>query len=149
MSCRRNFSSTTAASIQNPVGLTGSRLDVNIHVVTCDSALNQNLINAVNRAQMRVSKIILQQLASAESVLTRDEKELGTAVVDIGGGTTDIAVFVAQRRSSFTSVLPGGRRPLHPRPGHRAATPVEDAERIKKELGTVLSERIADGRGGR
>jgi cell division protein FtsA len=129
--------------IQNPVGLFGSRLDVNIHIVTCQSALNQNLINAVNRAQMRVKKIILQQLASAEAVLTRDERELGTAVIDIGGGTTDIAVF-ARNAVQFTKVLPVGGAHFTRDLAIGMQTPMDDAERIKKESGTVLTERISE-----
>ncbi len=130
--------------IQNPVGLFGSRLDVNVHVVTCQSALNQNLINAVNRAQMRVKRVILQQLASAEAVLTKDEKELGTAVLDIGGGTTDIAVFV-RNVVQFTKVLPVGGAHFTRDLAIGLQTPMEEAERIKKESGTVLTERIQEG----
>jgi cell division protein FtsA len=130
--------------IQNPVGLHGSRLDVNIHVVTCQSALNQNLINAVNRAQMRVKRVILQQLASAEAVLTRDEKELGAVVIDIGGGTTDIAVFV-KNAIQFTAVLPVGGAHFTRDLAIGLQTPMEDAERIKKESGTVLTERLLEG----
>ncbi|MBN2242213.1 MAG: cell division protein FtsA [Acidobacteria bacterium] len=129
--------------ILNPVGLTGSRLDVNIHVVTCESALNQNLINAVNRAQMRVEKVCLQQLASAEAVLTRDERELGTVLVDIGGGTTDIAVFIRDA-VQFTSVLPVGGSHFTRDLAIGLQTSIEDAERIKKEFGTVLTDRIAE-----
>lgn len=126
--------------ITNPVGLFGSRLDVNIHVVTCQSAQNQNLINAVNRAQMRVKKVILNQLASAEAVLTRDERELGTAVIDIGGGTTDIAVYL-KNAVHFTKVLPVGGAHFTRDLAIGLQTPMEDAERIKKEFGTVLTER--------
>ncbi len=128
---------------QNPLGLTGSRLDVNIHVVTCDSALNQNLINAVNRAQMRVGKVILQQLASAEAVLTPDEKELGVAVVDIGGGTTDIAMF-AKNAIRFSAVVPVGGAHFTRDLAVGLRTPIEDAERIKREFGTVLTEEVAN-----
>jgi cell division protein FtsA len=130
--------------ITNPVGLFGSRLDVNIHVVTCQSAQNQNLINAVNKAQMRVKKVILQQLASAEAVLTKDEKEMGTAVIDIGGGTTDIAVFI-KNTVQFTKVLPVGGAHFTRDLAIGLQTPMEDAERIKKESGTVLTERTLDG----
>jgi cell division protein FtsA len=130
--------------IQNPVGLYGSRLDVNIHVVTCQSTLNQNLINAVNRAQMRVKKVILQQLASAEAVLTRDERELGTAVIDIGGGTTDIAIFV-RNAVQFTSVLPVGGSHFTRDLAIGLQTPMDEAERLKKDSGTVLMERISEG----
>jgi len=129
--------------IHNPVGLTGSRLDVNIHVVTCDSALNQSLINAVNKADMRVKKVVLQQLASAEAVLTRDEKELGTAVIDIGGGTTDIALFV-KNAIRFSSVLPVGGAHFTRDLAVGLRTPIGDAERIKKEFGSVVLEGIAE-----
>lgn len=130
--------------IQNPVGLFGSRLDVNVHVVTCQSALNQNLINAVNRAQMRVKKIVLQQLASAEAVLTGDERELGTAVIDVGGGTTDIAIFL-RNAVQFTKVLPVGGTHFTRDLAIGLQTPMAEAERIKKESGTVLTERISEG----
>jgi len=130
--------------IQNPVGLCGSRLDVNVHVVTCQSALNQNLINAVNRAQMRVRKVILQPLASAEAVLTKDERELGTAIIDVGGGTTDIAVFV-RNAVQFTKVLPVGGTHFTRDLAIALQTPMEDAERIKKDWGTVLTERVQEG----
>ncbi len=127
--------------IQNPVGLTGSRLDVNIHVVTCDGALLQNVVNAVNRAEMRVSKVILQHLASAESVLTADERDLGVAVVDIGGGTTDIAFF-ARDAIRFTSFLPIGGAHFTRDLAIGLRIPIEEAERIKKESGSVLIEEI-------
>jgi cell division protein FtsA len=129
--------------IQNPVGLTGSRLDVNAHVVTCDSALLQNLVNAVNKAQMRVKKTVLQQLASAEAVLTPDEKELGIAVIDIGGGTTDVALF-AKDSIRFTSVLPVGGAHFTRDLAVGLRTPIEEAEKIKKEFGTVAEEKIAE-----
>jgi len=127
--------------IQNPVGLFGSRLDVNIHVVTCQTTLNQNMVNAVNKAQMRVKKVVLQQLASAEAVLTKDEKELGVAAIDIGGGTTDIALFLGNA-IQFTKVLPVGGAHFTRDLAIGLQTPMEDAERIKKESGTVLTERI-------
>lgn len=130
--------------IQNPVGLYGSRLDVNIHVVTGQSALNQNLINAVNRAQMRVRKVILAQLASADAVLTKDERELGTVIIDIGGGTTDIAIFV-KNAVQFTKVLPVGGTNFSRDLAIGLQTPVDDAERIKKDSGTVLTERVQEG----
>jgi cell division protein FtsA len=130
--------------IINPVGLFGSRLDVNIHVVTCQSTQNQNLINAVNRAQMRVKRVILQQLASAEAVLTKDERELGTAVIDIGGGTTDIAVFI-KNAVQFTKVLAVGGAHFTRDLAIGLQTPMEEAERIKKESGTVLTERTLEG----
>ncbi len=128
--------------ITNPIGLTGSRLDVNIHVVTCDGAQLQNLVNAVNRAEMRVQRVVLQQLASAESVLTVDEKELGAAVVDIGGGTTDIAVFL-KNALRFSAFIPVGGMNFTRDLAIGLRTPLDEAEQIKRQSGSVLVEGIA------
>ena len=103
-----------------PVGMTGSRLEVNVHVVTGSSSSMQNMIACVNRAGVEVVDTVLEQLAASDAVLTPDEKELGVALVDIGGGTTDFAVFergiaVAHRRAR------GRRRPFHERHRGRAA----------------------------
>ena len=125
-----------------PVGLSGSQLDVNVHIVTFQSALLQNLINAVNRAEMRVQKVIAQPLASAEAVLSKDEKELGAAMIDIGCGSTSIAVF-QQNTVRFTEVLPVGGQNFTRDLAVGIQTPIEEAERIKKDSGTVLTERIA------
>jgi cell division protein FtsA len=129
--------------VQNPAGLTCSRLDVDVHVVTCESSLMQNQINAVNRAQMRVRKFVLQQLASAEAVLMPDERELGVAVIDIGGGMTDIALYFGNA-IRFTSAIPVGGLHFTRDLAVGLRTPVADAERIKKEAGTVIEERLAE-----
>jgi cell division protein FtsA len=130
--------------IQNPVGLFGSQLDVDVHIVTCQKALCLNLINAVNRAEIRVRKVVFKALASAEAVLTKDEKELGVVLVEIGGGGTDIVV-VRQNAVRFTKVLPVGGVSFTRDLAFGLQTPVEEAERIKKESGTVLTERLSDG----
>src|SRR5205085_2177078 len=72
-----------------PVGMTGTRLEVNVHVVTGSASSTQNIVACVNRAGVAVLDTVLEQLAASESVLTDDEKQLGVAIVDIGGGTTD------------------------------------------------------------
>jgi cell division protein FtsA len=129
-------------NIRNPIGLSGSRLDVNVHVVTCEAFLIQNLVNAVNRAQMRVNRVILQQLASAKAVLTPDEKDLGAALIDIGGGTTDIAIF-SRNAILCTSVLPVGGDHFTRDLAVGLRTPTQDAEQIKKDFGTVLVDSFA------
>jgi cell division protein FtsA len=129
--------------IRNPVGLTGQRLDVDLHVVTSDSATTQNLINAVNRAQMRVSKVVLPQLAGAHAVLTRDESDLGTALIDIGGGTTDIALIVRDALR-YCYVLPVGGMHFTRDLAVGLRTTIEEAERVKKESGSVSVDQIAD-----
>ena len=79
--------------IGDPVGMTGTRLEVNVHIITGGASSTQNLVACVNRAGVEVADTVLEQLAAAEAVLTPDERELGVALVDIGGGTTDIAIF--------------------------------------------------------
>src|SRR5207253_9194407 len=72
---------------------TGARLEVNVHIVTGSQSSTQNIVACVNRAGVTVAETLVEQLAASESVLTEDEKELGVALVDIGGGTTDIAIY--------------------------------------------------------
>jgi cell division protein FtsA len=129
--------------IRNPLGLTGQRLDVDVHVITSDSALTQNLIHAVNKAQMRVRKVVSPQLASGQAVLARDERELGTVLIDIGGGTTDIALIV-RGAMRFTSVLPVGGQHFTRDLAVGLRASIAEAERIKKESGSVLMEAVAE-----
>jgi cell division protein FtsA len=124
-----------------PVGMTGSRLEVNVHVVTGSASSTQNVVACVNRAGVAVLDTVLEQLAASESVLTRDEKELGVALVDIGGGTTDFAIFergslwhtgvVAVGGDHFTNDIAVGLR-----------TPIPDAEKIKRRCGCALSAMV-------
>src|SRR5258707_6972950 len=76
-----------------PVGMTGARLEVNVHIVTGSQSSTQNIVACVNRAGVTVKETVVEQLAASDAVLTDDEKELGVALVDIGGGTTDIAIY--------------------------------------------------------
>jgi cell division protein FtsA len=124
-----------------PVGMTGARLEVNVHIVTGAVTSTQNLIACVNRAGVNVADTVIEQLAASESVLTQDEKELGVALVDIGGGTADIAIFergslwhtgvVAVGGDHFTSDIAVGLR-----------TPMPDAEKVKRKNGCALSSMV-------
>ena len=133
----------TRGGIRQPVGLTGSRLEVDLHVVTSDSAQMQNLVNAVNRAQMRVRKVICKHIASAEAVLTRDEKELGAVVMDIGAGTTDVALVV-RHGVRYTGTLPVAGAHFTRDLAVGLRTPIDEAERIKRESGSALYEDVAE-----
>ena len=79
--------------IQNPLGMTGVRLVTNVHIVTADVTALHNVVTSCNRAQLGVAEIVLESVASSLSVLNKDEMELGVALIDIGGGTTDLAIF--------------------------------------------------------
>ena len=121
-----------------PIGMTGARLEVNVHVVTGSTSTTQNIVACVNRAGVEVADTVLEQLAAAEAVLTSDEKELGVALVDIGGGTTDFAIFekgslwhtgvVALGGDHFTNDIAVGLR-----------TPIPEAEKTKRRCGCALS----------
>ena len=120
--------------IREPVGMSGVRLDVKVHIVTGAVSAVQNIIKCVRRCGLEVQDLILQPLASSSSVLTADEKELGVALVDIGGGTTDIAVFVggAIRHSA---VLPIAGDQITNDIAMALRTPTADAEDIKLRHG--------------
>ena len=123
--------------IYNPTGMSGTRLEVNVHLVTSSISNTQNVVTAVNHSGMTVDNTILQQLASAESILTRDEKELGCIVVDIGGGTADIAIF--NRNAVWhTAVLPLGGNHITKDIAVGLRTPIQEAEKIKKACACVL-----------
>jgi len=127
--------------IANPVGMTGARLEVNVHIVTGAVSSTQNLVACVNRAGVSVTDTIIEQLAASESVVSQDEKDMGVALVDIGGGTADLAIFekgslwhtgvVAVAGDHFTNDIAVGLR-----------TPVPDAEKVKRKSGCALSSMV-------
>jgi len=121
-----------------PVGMTGTRLEVNVHIVTGSQTSTQNIVACVNRAGVTVSETIVEQLAASEAVLTEDEKELGVALVDIGGGTTDIAIY--ERGSLWhTAVIGIGGDHFTNDIAVGLRTPLPDAEKIKRKCGCALS----------
>ena len=120
--------------IREPVGMSGVRLDVKVHVVTGAVSAVQNIIKCVRRCGLAVQDLILQPLASANAVLTADEKELGVALVDIGGGTTDIAVFVGGS-IRYSAVIPVAGDQITNDIAMALRTPTADAEDIKLRHG--------------
>jgi len=124
--------------IAAPVGLNGSRLEANVHVVTGATTSIQNLVTCANRAGIEVRETVLHQLAVAEATLSDDEKQLGVALIDIGGGTSDLAIF--DKGSIWhTAVLPVGGAHFTSDLAVGLKTPIPDAERLKKKHGCALS----------
>jgi cell division protein FtsA len=124
-----------------PVGMTGARLEVNVHIVTGSASSTQNIVACVNRAGMDVIEMVIEQLAAAEAVLTDDEKDLGVALVDIGGGTTDLAIF--ERGSLWhTAVIPVGGDHFTNDIAVGLRTPIPDAEKVKRKCGCALSAMV-------
>jgi cell division protein FtsA len=128
--------------IRDAIGMVGQRLEANVHLVTSSVAATQNLVTAANRAGILISDTVLEPLASAESCLTQDERDLGCCLLDIGGGTTEVIVYgggVVRHTSAvpvggdhFTNDLAVGLR-----------TPIPEAEKIKRKHGCVSASFLA------
>ena len=124
-----------------PVGMTGTRLEVNVHIVTGSQTSTQNMVACVNRAGVTVSETVVEQLAASDAVVTQDEKDLGVALVDIGGGTTDIAIY--ERGSLWhTAVIGIGGDHFTNDIAVGLRTPLPDAEKIKRKCGCALSSMV-------
>jgi len=127
--------------IREPLGMSGVRLEAKVHIVTGAVASAQNIIKSCNRAGADVADIVLEQLASSEAVLSADEKELGVALVDIGGGTADIAIF-SEGAIKHTSVLSIGGDHLTNDIAVGLRTPMAEAEKIKQAYGCCLTSMV-------
>ena len=127
--------------IREPLGMSGVRLEARVHIVTGAVASAQNIIKSCNRANLDVADIVLEQLASSEAVLSAEEKELGVALVDIGGGTTDIAIFI-DGAIKHTSVLSLGGNQMTNDIAVGLRTPMAEAEKIKQKYGCCLSSLV-------
>jgi cell division protein FtsA len=139
----RDFTVDGQDGVGDPVGMVGSRLEADVHVVTAPVAVTQNIVTCMNKAGIEVVQLVLEQFAAAEAVLTPDEKELGIALVDVGGGTTELAVY--QRGSIVhTAVLPIGGDHFTNDLAVVLRAPITDAERIKKKFGCALRSSVAE-----
>jgi len=127
--------------IQNPVGMAGVRLEAKIHIVTGAVTSAHNIVKCANRSGLDVCDIVLESLASGEAVLTSEEKELGTALLDLGGGTSDLAIFSGKNiKHTFVLSLGGNNLTNDIAIGLRA--PLMEAEKIKTKFGTCISRNI-------
>src|SRR4030043_630755 len=127
--------------IKDPVGMSGVRLEGRVHIVTGAITSAENIIKCANKAGLDVDDIVLEQLGSSEAVLTQEEKDLGVAIIDIGGGTTDLVIFSngAIKHTSIFS-LAGSHITNDISMGLR--TPVEEAEKIKKRYGCAMTSMV-------
>jgi len=122
--------------IRDPLGMSGIKLEVNVHIVTGAITLVQNLRTCIERSGISIEQIVLSQIATSTSVLTHDEKELGVGLIDIGAGTTEVAIF--ERGSLwYTSIIPLGGDNFTNDIAVGLRTPIPDAEKIKKKFGCV------------
>ncbi len=143
------------AGIQNPVGMAGVRLEAKIHIVTGAVTSAHNIVKCANRSGLDVCDIVLESLASGEAVLDEEEKELGTGLIDLGGGTSDLAIFCNKNiRHTFVLALGGNNLTNDLAIGLHA--PLGEAEKIKVKYGTCIAKNISSeetievpGMGGR
>ncbi len=128
--------------VREPIGMSGVRLEAKVHIVTGAVSAAQNLVKCIRRCGLEVDDIILEQLASSQAVLTEDEKELGVCLVDIGGGTTDLAVFT-DGAIRHTAVIPIAGDQVTNDIAVALRTPTQAAEEIKKKYACALTQLAA------
>ena len=127
--------------IKDPVGMSGVRLEGRVHIITGAITSAQNIIKCANRAGLDVDDIVLEQLGSSDAVLTPEEKELGAAIIDIGGGTTDLVIF-ANGSIKHTAVISLAGSHITSDISMGLRTPLEEAEKIKKRYGCSLASMV-------
>jgi len=127
--------------VKDPVGMCGMRLEAHVHIVTGSIPLIQNLVKCVESCGVKAEKILLQPIASSQSVLSDEEKDLGVVIVDIGGGTTDVAIW---KKGSliFSEIIPVGGNHFTNDLAVALKIPHTEAERIKINHGSVLAEKL-------
>ncbi len=129
----------TQEGVKEPLGMSGVRLEAKVHLVTCAVNAVQNIEKCIRRCNLGVDDVILEQLASSYSVLTEDEKELGVCIVDIGGGTTDIAIFT-EGAIRHTAVIPIAGDQVTNDIAMALRTPTQHAEDIKIKYACALTQ---------
>ena len=127
--------------IREPVGMCGVRMEARVHMITGAVSAAQNIVKCIRRCGLEVDDVILEQIASSEAVLTEDERELGVCMIDIGGGTTDIAVF-NEGAIHHTSVIPIAGDQVTNDIAIAFHTPTQAAEEIKKKYGCTLVQLV-------
>ncbi|MDX1374977.1 MAG: cell division protein FtsA, partial [Burkholderiales bacterium] len=139
---RQEFIIDGQDDVREPIGMSGVRLEVKVHMVTGAVSAAQNIVKCVRRCGIEVNDLILQPLASARAVLSEDESDLGVCLVDIGGGTTDVAIFT-QGAIRHTAVIPIAGDQITSDIAMALRTPTADAENIKISHGVALRQ-LAD-----
>lgn len=137
----KEFSVDDQTGIKDPIGMSGVRLEAEVHIITGSTTSIQNLVKSVNKAGFVCNDIVFSPLASAESTLSRDEKDLGVALVDIGGGTTDIMVFI-EGGVAYSAVLGIGGIHVTNDISIGLRTPIDSAEVIKKKYGCAVVDLV-------
>jgi cell division protein FtsA len=139
----REFVVDNQDGIRDPIGMSGVRLGTRVNLITAATTCVQNVVRCVERCGLTVADIVLQPLASAEAALSEDEKEIGVAVIDIGGGTTDLLLYV-DGGIAHASVIPVGGNNVTADVATGLRTPMGEAERLKRNYGCALGRMVGD-----
>jgi cell division protein FtsA len=139
----REFVVDNQDGIRDPVGMSGVRLGVKVNLITAATSCVQNVVRCAERCGLTVADVVLEPLASAEAVLSEDEKEIGVAVIDIGGGTTDMLLYI-DGGIAHASVIPVGGNNITADISAGLRTPMGEAERLKRNSGCALSRMVGD-----
>ncbi len=127
--------------VRDPLGMTGVRLEADLHIITGAVTAAKNIVKSINRAGLKVSDLVLQPLASGHSTLEMDEKNMGVVLIDIGGGTTDVALF-HEGSIRHTAILPLGGASVTNDIAIGLRTPFDRAEELKIQYGSALASRV-------
>lgn len=139
----REFTVDNQDGIRDPVGMSGVRLGVKVNLITAASSCVQNVVRCAERCELTVADVVLESLASAEAVLSEDEKEIGVGVIDMGGGTTDLLLYV-DGGIAHASVIPAGGNNVTADIAAGLRTPMAEAERLKRNFGCALGRMVGE-----
>jgi cell division protein FtsA len=137
----QEFQVDDQADVRDPLGMSGVRLEGHVHLVTCSVNAMQNLEKCIRSCSIEIDAIMLEQLAASYAVLTEDEKEYGVCLVDIGGGTTDVAIF-ARGAIRHTAVIPIGGDQVTNDIATALYTPTQDADEIKTKYACAVAQLV-------
>lgn len=129
--------------VRDPIGMSGVRLQVRVNLVTAATSCIQNVVRCVERADLEVADVVLASLASSESVLSEDEKEIGGGIIDMGGGTTDLLLY-ADGGIAHASTIPAGGNNVTSDVAAGLRTPMAEADRLKRNYGCALGRMIPE-----
>ncbi|MBN2519339.1 MAG: cell division protein FtsA [Bacteroidales bacterium] len=141
----QNYTVDNETGVKNPIGMSGKRLEANFHIVIGQVAFAKNIEKCINRAGLTINELILEPLASSAAVLTEDEKEAGVALVDVGGGTTDIAVYY-DNIIRHTAVIPFGGNVITNDIKEGCSILHRQAEALKTQYGSALGDIAAENK---
>ena len=139
----QDFTIDSEPGIKDPVGMAGVRIEANFHIITGDITSAKNIVKCVTKAGLELDKLVLEPLASSSSVLSEEEKEAGVALVDIGGGTTDIAIF-QDGIIRHTAVIPFGGKAISQDISNGCTIMAKHAEKLKCKFGSALAQEMKE-----